>query len=709
MTLRTSVTRTSRSIGSILLTCAALSLSAQKAHAQDQEADPSTEDTPQIIVTARLSDENIKDIPFPVAVIDEDFLESRGLFRVEDAIRLIPGVDINANGSPTLSSVRIRGVGSLYLANRDDTSVSMIVDGVPTATENLALSTLDISRIEVLKGPQSNIYGQNSEAGAINITTNRPTDALEVDFRGRYGEEGQYLAEGIVSGPLSDNVGARIAVRQTAADHWIENANTGEPVTTISDFAVRGQLFWESGATSARLIGEYYDSDDQIAIQILRPYEEQPTYSLTPGLFEDNEKALYRGSLNITHDFSFGRLTSVSAYTTYDLFNEAAIDTVLNEVLFGFPIESVAIQTADDETISQDIRLTALPGSDVFWILGVSFIDTSREFMQVDTMTLNSTNTQLDTTRYGVFGEVTYPLTDRLKITGGLRLSYDEKDFAGLYQGGGFSVPDARDLEDTYVTGRAAISYDISGETTIYGLYARGYKTGGFNEFATQPADSVPFDPARVTTLEAGFKTISADLGLRLNGAVFYNDVTDDHLLGFDPFTFASNVLNADTRSLGAEFDVVWEVLDGLTVSGGLVYLDAEITSDVTGVFGGDVSDGNGAPDVPDWSGVFSVDWRYPLADVLGGRDTALETAITYSYQGTRPADVQNNFDLNAYNKLDLRIGVSNEWGRIYFWGDNLLDEQFDLYGFGFGFPGGESGAPARRRTVGVGLDLSFR
>jgi len=662
-----------------------------------------------IVVTARHSDEDAQDIPFGLSVIDGETLEFRRQFDIEDALRSVPGVDINSAGAPTLTSVRIRGVGSLYLANREDTSVSLSINGVPTSTENLSLATLDVERIEVLKGPQSTVFGRNSEAGAINITTRKPTDDFEASARGEYGQEDQYLTEAIVNGPLADHLNARFAIRYSGSDHWIDNIQTGgAPITTPTDLALRGSLQWESGGTSVLLSAEHQDTEDLIGIQLLRPYGDDPTFDVAPGRFENNEKELYRYAADVSHEFSGSRLTSVTSYTSYDLFSEVAFDRRLNQALFGFPGESVQIQNAEERVISQDLRWTSLPESSVFWVTGFSFWDSNRDNDNADVGRPTSNQREASTTSYGVYGEVTYPVTDSLKLTGGVRVSSDHKTYDANYFFGPVVTPDSRDIKDTYATGRAALTYAVTPATNIYLLGARGYKSGGFNEGATSVADSAPFRAARVNTAEIGFKSKFSDAGISLNGAVFYNDVKDDHLLGFNPVTFASNILNADTESFGAEVEGSWNLGEGFVLSGAATYIDAEIKSDVFGVFGGDVSSGNQAPDVPHWSGSVSLSWNHDLPDLLNLPSPALNAHISYKYQGERAADVQNNFDLDRYGKLDLRAGISSENAELYFWGDNLLDDQYDLYGFGFGFPGSETGVPARGRTIGFGVGMSL-
>ena len=667
-----------------------------------------TETMETIVVTARQSKENFSDVPFTINVMDQDYIEDRGLLNLKDAIRNVPGVDINDTGGPSQNGVRIRGVGSLYLANRDDTSVSIAVDGIPTATDNLFMSTFDVAQIEVLKGPQGSVYGRNSEAGAINITTNRPTEEFEASVHGRYGQDAQYLAQGVISGPLANGFKARVAVQKKGADHWIENANTGEPITELNDLATRGQLLWDNENTSLLLSAEHHQAKGGVGIQILRPYGDKPVMAVAPERYKNNEKKVDRLALNIEHKLDFATFTSVTARTEYDIQNEVSFDANLNKKLYGFAGESVQQQAVEDKAFSQDLRLASLPDSPLFWIVGASYWKSEHQYKAVSLGRPGSSQTAVDSKNLGIYGEVTYPLSKSVDITAGARYSRDEKDFRGTFDLGSTVLRSPRNIDDSYSTGRIALSYAMSDTTNVYVLNSRGYKARGFNEYATQPADSVPFRAAEVNSFEAGFKSVNNEYKYRLNGAVFYNDVKDDHVLGFNPTTFASNVLNADTRSYGVELETRWFPLDGLTITAALAYIDTEITTDVKGVFGGDVKAGNETPDTPKFSGNLGIDWLHDLSHRFGGQDIALEASLTYRYQGKRAADPQNNFDLHGYSKVDLQLGLSSARGRVYLWADNLTDEQYDLYGFGFGLPGGETGVPARGRSAGIGVELSF-
>jgi iron complex outermembrane receptor protein len=247
-----------------------------------------------------------------------------------------------------------------------------------------------------------------------------------------------------------------------------------------------------------------------------------------------------------------------------------------------------------------------------------------------------------------------YLFNDAISLTSGLRFVKDEKDFVGTYRMADMAMTDPKAISDEYATGRVALSYNANDSFSVHLVGATGYKPGGFNEYATQPADSKPFKAAEVNSYELGFKSIHSAYHLSINGSIFINDVKNDHVLGFDGITFATNVLNADTKSNGAELDARWSPIDGISVSGAVTYLDSEIKSDVTGVFGGDVVAGNSTPDTPSWSGNFGIDWRHYLSNNLLGEDTAFDASLTYRYQGSRAADPQNNFILDAYSKIDL-------------------------------------------------------
>ena len=169
----------------------------------------------------------------------------------------------------------------------------------------------------------------------------------------------------------------------------------------------------------------------------------------------------------------------------------------------------------------------------------------------------------------------------------------------------------------------------------------------------------------------------------------------------------AVSAVNDDTRSKGAELSSTWHVTDQLTLGSAVSYTNAVVTSDAPGVSGGDVAAGSRVPDVPLWSGNFSLAWTRDLPSLLGLPAPRLNTLLNYRVQKNRPADAQNHYDLKGYAKLDLHLGLESGGSEIYLWGDNLLDARYDLYG-AYSTDAVLTGMPARGRSAGVGYSYAF-
>lgn len=670
----------------------------------------------EIVVTARRSAEKAVEVPFAVSVIGgQDITEAR-LQNLSETLLSVPGVDINASGGPIDYNVRIRGVGSLYKVSADDNSVVLNIDGVALSTAFLSLGTLDIERVEVLKGPQGTLFGRNSEAGAINVITAKPTQTTEGYVRGEIGQDGHRLGEAAVGGAITDQLRARIAVRYNEADNWVDNARDGKPLTTMSDLAGRFSLAWDNGnGTDALLTVEGQRAKGYLNMILLRPYGDNPSLDITPGAFDENKRTAGRYSAEINHDFSFARLTSVTAATTSDYVGWKAYDTVTYQAMYGMPMEYLVRDSSKETGLSQELRLASLPDSRLFWVAGVLGTHSDLSFDTRDPLQGQQRFRDFTSKSIGIFAEATYPLTDALKLTGGIRQSHESKDYDARYINTftGTTTPDTRDLSDSYTTGRLALSYELDKDTNLYTTLARGYKSGGISYMATSISDSEPYKAAKVNSLEIGFKTAPVGGDFSLNGAVFLNQIKDDHILKYDSATFAMSVVNADVRSIGAELEGSWRITKGLVLNAGLVRVNSEIRDDVLGLTAGDIHAGNKVPDVPGWSANSSLAYEGQVSDAgLAGQPTLLNARIGYRWVDSRPADAQNNFDLDAYGEVDARIGLSSGGSEFYLWSSNLFDSKHDVYGYGelafTDFSIHQLGAPARGRVIGIGASHSF-
>ncbi len=689
--------------------CLALLLAMHaQAHGRQKEADDSgpKEETvlPATKVTARHGKEEAKDVPFGLSVLDGLEMESRRLYNLELALRSIPGVDINSWGGAGDSNIRIRGVGSLYQVSMDDSSVVLNVDGVSMSGRYASMAALDVERVEVLKGPQGTLFGRSSGAGAINVVTNKPTRHFEGHVQAEYGQDHQRMEEAVLSGPLSEQLSARFAIRESGTDNWITNLEDGKPLSKPHGLEFRGSLLWEPAAgTSALLTAERQDKREIAPAMVIRPYGGDPAVMQTSGLADGNKQALERYSLEVSHDLADSRVTSITAMTRMDTHIDKTFDKLVMLALYGMPMERLATDKSNEDVVSQEFRWQSLPGAEVFWVTGMNFFHSDRSLDSADKMA-GTFNHDFKTDSYALYGEATYPLTARLKATAGLRYTWDHKTYDATYDDiATGQSKDRRHIDEGHATGRAGLSYAVTPQTNLYGTLAIGSKPGGFNDYAYSVSDSEPYKASRIYMGELGFKSELLDGNLSLNGALFFSKVRDDHLLSYDYQTMATRAVGVETRSRGVELEGRWNVNRRWSLGAAVSYLDAEITSDALGVSGGDVASGNRVPDVPRWSGNLNVRYQRNLPVFLGFSAPSLDAQLNYRLIGKRPADPQNHFDLDSYGKLDLRVSIINRDIELYVWGDNLLDDRYDLYGYYF-TPTVQVGMPSRGRSVGAGL-----
>lgn len=686
-------------------------------------------------VTARKAEESVKDVPFSLTVIGGTELENRRLKSFEDALRQTPGVEIHTYGSLSTDIIRIRGVGSLYQIGLDDTSVLINLDGVPQSLATASMSIMDIERMEVLKGPQGTLMGRNSEAGAVNIITKKPTRYLEGYIKGEYGTENTFDTEMAVSGPVTEKVSARFAGKYSGYDNPVEYYGTDEPISEPRDVAVRGTLLWEpTDRTDAILTLGYEEKNNRTETLLLAPYDDVQEIDM-PKDSLDGDKDSQRATLDVTHEFGNMIFTSVTGYTQMDSAEDRLLyDKLLANALLGMNVTEGdnTMRKLSADTFYQELRLSSKPENDVFWVTGVSCYRSDRNLINsynyehvMDYMAINGEiDSDFKTTDYGIFGEVTYPVIKRVKLTGGLRYTWDKKEYesdwtpsdTNPYAAYFGPASDSHEMDSSFATGRASASYAVTENINTYFTYARGHKAKAYQDFATgyifsgDNSDLI-VDAAKINSYELGMKMETSNKKAGVNVALFFNDIKDDHVSYVDLITLTMKIGNNDTQTKGIEAEGFWKPGNGFTITAGGGYTDAEITG--VPETSEDVKEGNAIPDSPKWNAMISVSHNLLLPPFWGMASPLLFTSVTNRYVGKREADMANSLQYDAYNKLDFRMGIMSEHIEFYAWCDNLLDERYDLYGaiFGTSVQDGSdviAGAPSRGRILGVGVAYYF-
>lgn len=372
----------------------------------------------------------------------------------------------------------------------------------------------------------------------------------------------------------------------------------------------------------------------------------------------------------------------------------------------------ISLTEDTDNIFSQEFRLNSTEGDWLKWVAGVTYFrsafDSQRD--QLSSYSPYSSglfDARITSDTVAAFGEVTVPVTDALKISGGLRVAHDRQSLDVTYTGNGFPGSVAGhaqddDISDTYLTGRLAATYDWTEQFMTYASVSRGYASRGFDRYTLNAAagsDAVPFRPSSGWTYEVGAKADALDGRLTFGASVFYNDIRDGQLVGYNtsttPVTF--QFVNQDYSSYGFELEVQAEVLPDLVLGAGVGMTKSRL-GDVTETAALGAKEGNQVPNSPEFTATVSASYRF-LED--------FQISAQYQYVGKRTLDLANTGDLPAYHMLNARIGWTKESWEIYGFANNLLDERPLYFGATYS-PTAHAVNVGPGRSLGLGMSKTF-
>lgn len=704
----------------------ALSTGAPPSTAQAQDAPDGVTVLETITVTARKREEVEQDVPISMTVLPADELDVSPVQSNADLARSVPNFSFVDLGGQSGNLANIRGVGSFSPVAPDDTSVVFYVDEVPLSVYGVAPNLMDTDRVEVLRGPQGTLFGRNTQGGAVSIVPNAPTFDPEFSMTGEIGTDGYGFGEFVANGPLiDDRLAGRLALSYSTFGGDIPNIVAGGEDGALNIGAARGSLLFEPDAlTSAQLTFNYNHEDSTSPRFLLRDAPDFPVSAVDPRT--DIEGDSYGFNLKIDHAFEAFDLHSITAVQRNTSFQKLDLtDGLVFGSVTGLPPSIFNVPGADVQELDfrenvymQEVRLSSPEGNDVAWAVGANLfrsefdMDSEGQSATPSFVSVNGAqDNELITNSYSVFGEVTVPLADRLKLTTGLRGTYEEKDARYVFQGNGnpgvapFSEQ-SHSLSDSFLTGRVALSYDWTDSFMTYASVSRGYVTGGFPSVSVNNPfgrDEAGFPASTSWTYEAGFKSLLLDDRLRINGAVFFNDVKDGHLVVFDPQAAFFTTTALDYRSYGGELEAAFRVTPAIDLIGGIGYTHAELANVPAGDLSGARS-GNDVPNVPALTANVGLQFQ-TSADAVG-LPGDLTGRLTYQYVGTRAADVANTFDLDGYGLVNARLGWQRDDVSIYAFVNNLFDERYEVWGQSFGQT--PTVRVGQGRIVGVGTSFKF-
>ena len=234
---------------------------------------PAMAQVEEIIVTAQKVKENVQDVPIAVTAISGDRLEQAVVFSLENISTIIPSVTFRKGTTSANSAIVMRGVGTISFSVAAEPSVSTVVDGVVLSRSGQAFMDLvDLERLEVLRGPQGTLFGRNASAGLVNIVSKGGTDTFEAEASVDAFEDEEYRLRAAISGPLGENLSARLTGFYGSFDGNITNINAvaagNDKVNGYERYGVRGIADYDDGTNAIRVIADYYKANDDCCADV---------------------------------------------------------------------------------------------------------------------------------------------------------------------------------------------------------------------------------------------------------------------------------------------------------------------------------------------------------------------------------------------------------------------------------------------------------
>lgn len=575
---------------------AASAAHAQTAGETQAGADAGQASTPEIVVTAQRRAQSVNAVPMSITAVGGDDLAARGVNSTADLVKVVPGLTFTQSQVAT-PVYTLRGVGFFDSTLSASPAVSVYVDEVPLPfailTEGAAL---DIARVEVLKGPQGTLYGQNATGGAINYISAKPTDHLAAGLDASYGRFNAVDASGFVSGPITDTLGIRVSAKTEQGGAWQRSYSRGDKLGDADRITGRVVMVWKpvSTLTVTGNLNGWRDKSDVQAPQLIghTPYNPAGAYPqvLAVQPAPDNARAadwtagwpmkrndkFYQASLRADLDLTDSvKLTSISSWLHFT--------TDAYQDLDGTPYRQLDSNTPGRiRSFFQELRLAGTTGK-ARWILGANYqrdrvlesqiLATSELSSNViipglPIFTRSATYTDQRIVTYAGYANLEYDIVPGLTAQGGVRYTRNTRKFEGcgydadgttylsfdvltqLFTGASPIKPlgpgSCLTFDPTFQPGlvtdklsqdnvswRTGLTYQFANRAIVYANVSKGWKAGGF---PTVPASSYTgFLPATQESLlayEAGFKLPLADRTIQLNGAGFYYDYRNKQVRG---------------------------------------------------------------------------------------------------------------------------------------------------------------------------------
>jgi iron complex outermembrane receptor protein len=704
----------------------------------------------EVQVTARRVTESLQEVPVAISTIGGEALEVKQALDLGALEGIAPNVTFGRHGTfPNSAQITIRGMTSMDIERTFDPSVGVQVDGVSLATNtNQMLDLFDVESIEILRGPQGTLFGRNTIGGTVNVTRKQASfDGLSGDIQATLGNYGRTDGRAAINIPLTETLATRLSFFSSKSDGFVDNTFAGDERMGEEVLAARVNVVFEP--TEDLSIAMDYDwlkdrSDTGYALNITDPAGYETGTGKAPYLWctfgnpcngkpndlykvaanEENLANIDRDAFRIQVNYRLGdsaEITYIGATAKQDELITLDWDGVAQALPVN-PFYATQNRAQSERTTSHELRISGNLTDRIDGVAGIYFFSSDYSLTQIENFLQlpidKDTGQKADSQAF--FAQANYTLSEAWRITGGVRVTRDEKEFRTLSQFGGFDV---RGLEEDWseTTYRLGTDYRINDDMMVYASFASGYKAGGFNGRAGSLAQAIaPYDPETVDTYEVGIKSDLLDGRVRLNLAAYrsnYDDLQLDVSVkteGNDaPNTLVSNASSAISQ--GVEMELTALLTNSTTLRVTYGFLDTEYDDFVANLFG--ETDATGELLLVDYSG--NDLRRSPRHQAMVSLNQEFEFKMgrlvaeaNYRWTDNQHMTVDNDpyLEQDALGLLDLNLMYfsPNEQWRVALFVHNATDEEELGYMFRASNLWQFGTAATAPRTAGVTVGYSF-
>lgn len=574
---------------------------------------PAANDPGEIIVTAQKRAENVQSVPLAVSVVSPTQLAAAGVRQFQDLGKIAPSLTIRPAEHPVNANISLRGVGTFAFGIGVEPSVAVLTDEVPLAFQARAFTDLpDVERIEVLRGPQSTLYGKAASAGLINIITRNPTDTFHVRANATATTDEEYGGNFSISGPINEKLGYIVSASYSYWDGNVKNLFNGKEVNGRKTFNTRGKLrFKPSDTATFTLSANYLDGSTDVGRPFVRLSSNARlrgvaalTQAVTmPGVVVStdntdisnnyNARTNYSGwGGNLRGEIELGEMSliTVSSYDKFHLndyldHDDTSVPTSISN--FG---SNTQVGEFKSELYTQEVRLQSPASKPFRYTVGAYYAHVAfeRPFVRGPYFSLANWYATSKSRQIAGFVQADWEFLPHATLTGGARIQnekidYTFKDNLAVAPAASFFSGGAKDTAETW---KASLRYEFTPTISAFATYATGYKgqtydlTTGFN--ANRQAAG-PIKPEKSKDKELGIRTQWFDHRLTFNVTLFQTDYKNLQAQTIE--TLADGTSNFRLTNVGklgtkgVEIDTTARVGSDITLGGSLAYLDAKYKS----------------------------------------------------------------------------------------------------------------------------------